>query len=149
MKPELLAELETRETANLIYNVKTREVIDQFNSWRKENPNTSLGGSGLAMLRIGNKTLSYHKFELDLIEKLGLTKLHNKMKENAVKAYQEKYKRLLPLAEAKLDEAEAMLNSLPNGVGVTYKMEGDTHGIYEDYQYLYVEIEGITFERRI
>lgn len=149
MKPELLAELETRERAQLVYNAKTMELIDETCNWRKENPGRGIGECGLSSIWIGNKTLSYHKFELDLIEKLGLTELHNKMKENAFKAYQEKYKRLLPIAEAKLDEAEAMLNSLPNGVGINYKMEGDTHGIYEDYQYLYVEIEGITFERRI
>lgn len=54
-------------------------------------------------------------------------------------------------ANAKLDVAEAEFNALMNthNVTISYSMQGDTHGIYEDYMYISVEVSGYYFERRL
>lgn len=58
-------------------------------------------------------------------------------------------KRTLAAEKAKvlLDEYEDMYKKLP--FKVSYCMEGDTHGIYEDYMYIEVIVDGFNFERKI
>jgi len=52
-------------------------------------------------------------------------------------------------AQAKFDKALEHLGAM-NALGVTidYHMDGDTHGIYEDYMYLEVQEGPYTFEYR-
>ena len=50
------------------------------------------------------------------------------------------------LADEKLDKALEHLKAMNElGVSVDYHMDGDTHGIYEDYMYLEVTVGAYTF----
>ena len=61
--------------------------------------------------------------------------------------YEERRKKAQAEAKTLLDKYETMYKALP--FRVSYHMEGDTHGIYEDYSYIGVTVDGFNFERRL
>lgn len=54
-------------------------------------------------------------------------------------------------AELRLDEIESKIRELQKSLkfNIDYHMAGDTHGIYEDYQYISVTEGGYSFAREI
>jgi hypothetical protein len=135
--------------ARLVYNKETLEILGHFAEWRKQNPNEYvMTQSKFGTVEIG---LVFHRLDIETLKKLGLYKIHLEMIERDLKDKKRRMDLARPKAEALLDEAEARLNGLCNdlGVNVSYSMSGDTHGIYEDYQYISVDVDGFTFERRI
>lgn len=60
-------------------------------------------------------------------------------------------KRFQPQANKKLDEVEADFKALcdRHKATISYVMDGDTHGIYEDYMYAAIEVEGYQFSRKL
>lgn len=61
------------------------------------------------------------------------------------------YNRHKGAAKKRLDEIEVKLQALKKSLGfqIDYQMYGDTHGIYEDYQYISVVEGGYTYYRKI
>lgn len=54
-------------------------------------------------------------------------------------------------AASRLELAEQAINKELRALGVSlsYEMQGDTHGIYEDYMYLEVRVENYYFRRKL
>jgi len=137
-------------TLNIVYNAKTLETFGTLNEWKLNNPDKQVGSEGLSCLMIGDKITGHHAFEKELIDKLGLQKLHNETKENFIK--DQKKKRGIAEKEATviLDNMEAALNETLKkyNCSIDHTLEGDTHGV-DSYQYITVTVNGFDFEREI
>ncbi len=136
----------------LVYNKETKEILGEFNKWRKENPKVSLhSNSNIGTVDLGYKRSGHYKYNFDNIEYLNLNDIHNNMVELHKKIEKDKYNKAKPIAKARLDAMEEELEALriKHSCDIDYCMEGDTHGIYDDYMYISTEVNNIVFERRI
>lgn len=148
---ELEKLLKGRKSARLIYRKDTKEVLGLFYEWRKENPDESVAiQSNYGTFEIG-EVFTDHKHYKEARAKLGLESLHEKMIADYNYTQEKKRKAAFEKAKPILDACEKELTAVlvRHGCHINYYMEGDTHGIYEDYQYISIEIDGFTFERKI
>lgn len=148
---ELEKLLKGRKSARLIYRKDTNEVLGLFYEWREENPGESVTmQSNFGTFGIGAVFTDYKHYK-EIRKELGLEALHEKM----IADYQAEQKKKSALAFEKakpiLDACEKELNAVlkRHNCNLSYAMDGDTHGIYEDYQYIGIEIDGFHFERKI
>lgn len=148
---ELEKLLAGRKRARLVYRKDTKEVLGLFYEWRKENPDASLmSQSNYGMFEIGEVFTDYKHYK-EIRKELGLEALHEKMIEDYRAEQKKKRDAAFEKAKPILDACEADLNAVLNRHNCTlsYTMGGDTYGIYEDYQYIGVEVDGFNFERKI
>lgn len=129
--------------------------LESAREWAKHNLDTSkrwvvkLNGQnvGEAFIFTGYSCADSDKVTSRVFNTIPKWPLYFLTKEEAV-ADRNKHK-----AEAtrRLEIAETEINSVlaAHNVNLGYVMEGDTYGIYEDYMYVSVEINGYFFKRKI
>lgn len=148
---DLIKELQNRESARLVYNRKTLEILGFFYEWRAENPNAIISmNSDYGTFNIGYKVVSLHKYETEAIEKLGLTDIHKDMIKRRQKRIEKERAEAEKIAKPILDKMESDLETIlsKNNCSLSYSLEGDTHGV-DSYLYISTTINGYEFERKI
>lgn len=149
MKKELLDKLYTRASARLVYDRTTKEILGLFKEWREENPEATLVSSNLGVVDIGKYYGIDHDKELR--KELGLEEVQTEMLKRHNERETIRRKKAKEIADPILDRCEEELRNLMKkyNCDISYYIEGDTHGISEEGQYLQVEVDGFTFEREI
>lgn len=143
--------LKNKERARLIYNKETNEILGLFSDWRKENPDENVGMCSIyGTFNIGDVS-SIYKYEIEAIKSLGLLDIHKEMIERTSVSKTKRRAKAEKLAEPILDKVYNEIMSIldENKCHIAYHMDGDTHGIYDDYQYISICVDGFSFERRI
>jgi len=133
---------------NLAYNKETKEILGEFYTWKKENPNSNIK---YTIVEVGYKSRGHYKYNIDAIKELGLWDIHQEMLELHKQKEQAKYSEAKPIAEARLDDMEKALTDIRKkyNCDIGYHIDGDSSGIYEDYLYIDTEVNGISFTRRL
>lgn len=135
---------EAREIAKKRVNANEPNMICP---WRKKN-NNFIASSGINREFVHQITL-YKYTGKTFVEHTGTCHCDQPnagrfMKKSDAKADYLKHK---SLADKKIEAAQAHLEAMNKlGVSIDYCMDGDTHGIYEDYMYLEVIEGAYTFQ---
>lgn len=99
----------TRESARIVYNKETLELLGFFDRWCENNPCTSLmNGSVFDTFYIGaSDTIEQH--DLETVEVLGLLDIHEEMKANQAARLKKAKEQLFPILVIIENEIKAVL----------------------------------------
>jgi len=149
---ELSGMLKGKHKAQVVYVEATGELLGEFETWRltAANPST-IKSSPFSKVSIGYSWDGNNRYYKDMIERLGLTTLHEQLVNNKQKDEKTKRAAAELIATPRLDAMEAALKDIcaRNSCGVSYFIGGDTHGIHEDYLYIHTTVCGQAFTRKI
>lgn len=155
-----LCSIPMNQPDSITHNLKVNSVED-VRAWALDNVDTThrwiikRDGRNVAEgVNVERFTANSHGISSKFFSSTTLRAGYHPTREAAKEAYKllrEDYARHKPEADKRLDIIEAEFNELQarHGCDIDYFMEGDTHGIYEDYLYISITYEGHYYKRRI
>jgi hypothetical protein len=139
-------------------NMVTTQICDNLDdakSWAKDNLDTSTRW----VIKLDGKTVSeafefvkYNAINSDKVEsrKFNYNYKHPQYfdtKEDALADRNKSKAKAKKILNELDDKIDALLKEYDASLG--YVMDGDTHGIYEDYQYLEIKVNNYYFKKRL